>query len=191
MVRGCWAGWPMTARSSRLPLPSTRDRGPVTDTTQTQEQASGCAPYATFVVLMLVTIGGIKQLPWPMWLKVVLAIAANLLIGAAVYGTTTTTTRSDKPQVPPGRPGPLSMGAGLGPSNGRPEPEPTRPEPEPPPQPTKPPEPEPPKPEAISQRTLGTMERLGYRVGRGIAVVLLVAVVAVPLAVVWWRIARY
>jgi hypothetical protein len=66
---------------------------------------------------------------------------------------------------------------------GRPEPEPTRPEPEPPTQPTKPPEPEPPKPEAISQETLGTVERFGYRLGRGIAVVLLVAVVAVPGAV--------
>jgi hypothetical protein len=159
----------------------------VTDTTQSQEQAGGCAPYVGFVVLMLLTIGGIKQLPWPMWLKVVLAIAANLLIGAAVYGTA---SKSDTPPVPPGRPGPLSMGAGVAPSNGRPEPEPTKPEPEPPPQPTKPPEPEPPKPEAISEETLGTVERLGYRAGRGIAVVLLVAVVAVPLAVVWWLIAR-
>jgi hypothetical protein len=76
------------------------------------------------------------------------------------------------------------------PSDSRPEPEPTRPEPEPPPQPTKPPEPEPPKPEAISEETLGTVERLGYRVGRGVAVVLLVAVVAVPVAVVWWLVAR-
>ena len=50
------------------------------------------------------------------------------------------------------------------------------------------PEPEPPKPEASSQQTLGTAERLGYRVGRGIAMVLLVAVVAVPVAVVWWLI---
>jgi hypothetical protein len=50
-----------------------------------------------------------------------------------------------RPKVPPGRPGPLSMGARVGPSS-RPEPEPTKPEPEPPPQPTKPPEPEPPKP---------------------------------------------
>lgn len=74
------------------------------------------------------------------------------------------------------------------PSGSRPEPEPPRPEPEPPPQPTKPPEPEPPKPEASSQQTLGTAERLGYRVGRGIAMVLLVAVVAVPVAVVWWLI---
>jgi hypothetical protein len=136
-------------------------------------------------VLMLVTIGGIKQLPWPMWLKVVLAIAANLLVGAAVYGTA---SKSDTPPAPLGHPGPLSMGAGLGPSSSRPEPEPTRPEPEPPPQPTKPPEPEPPKPEVISEETLGTMERLGYRLGRGVAVVLLVAVVAVP--VVWWLITR-
>jgi hypothetical protein len=152
----------------------------VTDATQTQEQVSGCGPYATFVVLMLVTIGGIKQLPWPMWLKVVLAIAANLLVGAAVYGTA---SKSDKPQVPLGRPGPRSVGAGVGPSSSRPEPEPTRPEPEPPPQPTKPPEPEPPKPEASSQETLSTVERSGYRVGLGIAVVL-VAVVAVPVTVV-------
>jgi hypothetical protein len=159
----------------------------VTDAAQTEEQASGCGPYATFVVLMLLTIGGIKQLPWPMWLKVVLAIAANLLIGAAVYGTA---SKSDTPQVPPGRPGPLSVGAGVGPSSSRPEPEPTRPEPEPPPQPTKPPEPEPPKPEAISEETLGMVERLGYRLGRGVAVVLLVAVVAVPVAIVWWLIAR-
>jgi hypothetical protein len=136
---------------------------------------------------MLLTIGGIKQLPWPMWLKVVLAIAANLLVGAAVYGTA---SKADKPQVPPGRPGPLAMGAEVAPSDSRPEPEPTRPEPEPPPQPTKPPEPEPPKPEAISQGTQGTVERLGYRLGRGVAVVLLVAVVAVPVAVAWWLIAR-
>jgi hypothetical protein len=79
------------------------------------------------------------------------------------------------------------MGAVVGPS--RPEPEPTRPEPEPPPQPTKPPEPEPPKPEAISEETLGKAEQLGYRLGRGVAVVLLVAVVAVPVAVAWWFIA--
>jgi hypothetical protein len=59
-----------------------------------------------------------------------------------------------RPKVPPGRPGPLSMGARVGPSS-RPEPEPTKPEPEPPPQPTKPPEPEPPKPEAISAATPG------------------------------------
>jgi hypothetical protein len=64
-----------------------------------------------------------------------------------------------RPKVPPGRPGPLSMGARVGPSS-RPQPEPTKPEPEPPPQPTKPPEPEPPKPEAISAATLGKVERL-------------------------------
>jgi hypothetical protein len=156
----------------------------VTDATETEEQASGCGTYATFVVVMLLTIGGIKQLPWPMWLKVVLAIAANLLVGAVVYGTA---RKSDKAQVPPGRPGPLSVGAGVGPS--RPEPEPTRPEPEPPPQPTKPPEPEPPKPEAISEETLGKVEQMGYRLGRGIAIVLLVAVVTVPVAVVWWLVA--
>jgi hypothetical protein len=95
-------------------------------------------------------------------------------------------------QVPPGGPGSSSVGAAVGPSSSRPEPEPTRPEPEPPPQPTKPPEPEPPKPEepeAISEQTLGMVERLGYRLGRGIAVVLLVAVVAVSVAVVWWLIA--
>jgi hypothetical protein len=92
-----------------------------------------------------------------------------------------------RPKVPPGRPGPLSMGARVGPSS-RPEPEPTKPEPEPPPQPTKPPEPEPPKPEAISAATPGKAERIGYRLGRGIAIVLLVAVVAVPVA--WWLIAR-
>jgi hypothetical protein len=109
------------------------------------------------------------------------------LIGAAVYGTA---SKSGKSQAPPSRPGPLSVGAGVGPSSSRPEPEPTTPEPEPPPQPTKPPEPEPPKPEAIFKETLGKVERLGYRLGRGIAVVLLVAVVAVPVAVVWWRIAR-
>jgi hypothetical protein len=116
-----------------------------------------------------------------MWLKVVLTIAANLLIGAVVCGTA---SKSDTLQVPPGRPGPLPVGAGLGPS--RPEPEPTRPEPEPPPQPTKPPEPEPPKPEAISEQTLDAAERFG----RGIAMVLLVAVVAVPVAVAWWLIVR-
>jgi hypothetical protein len=147
----------------------------MTDAAETEEKASGCGAYATFVVLMLLTIGGIKQLPWPMWLKVVLAIAANLLVGAVVYGTA---SKSDKPQVPPGRPGLLSMGAGVGSSD-------SRPEPEPPPQPTKPPEPEPPKPEAISEETLGKVEQLGYRLGRGIAVVLLMAVVAVPVAVVW------
>jgi hypothetical protein len=113
-----------------------------------------------------------------------MAIAGNLPIGAAVYGTA---SKSDKPQVPPGRPGPLSVGAGVGPSDRRPEPEPTKPEPEPPPQPTKPPEPEPPKPEAISEEALGKVERLGYRLGRAIAIVLLVAVVAVRVA--WWRIA--
>lgn len=159
----------------------------MTDAAQTEERASGCGAYATFVVLMLLTIGGIKQLPWPMWLKVVLAIAANLLVGAVVYGTA---SKSGKPQVPPGRPGPLSVGAGVGPSGSRPEPEPTRPEPEPPPQPTKPPEPEPPKPEAISEETLGRVERFGYRLGRGMAIVLLVAVIAVPVAVVWWLIAQ-
>jgi hypothetical protein len=157
----------------------------VTDAAQTEEKASGYGPYATFVVLMLLTIGGIKQLPWPMWLKVVLAIAANLLVGAAVYGTA---SASDKPRVPLGRPGPLAMGAQVAPSDSRPEPEPTRPEP--PPQPTKPPEPEPPKPKAISEETLGKVERFGYRLGRGIAIVLLVAVVAVPVAVVWWLSAR-
>jgi hypothetical protein len=34
------------------------------------------------------------------------------------------------------------------------------------------------------------VERLGYRLGRGIAIVLLAAVVVVPVAVVWWLIAR-
>jgi hypothetical protein len=114
-----------------------------------------------------------------------MAIAGNLPIGAAVYGTA---SKSDKPQVPPGRLGPLSVGAGVGPSDSRPEPEPTKPEPEPPPQPTKPPEPEPPKPEAVSEEPLGKVERLGYRLGRAITIVLLVAVVAVPVA--WWLIAR-
>jgi hypothetical protein len=75
-----------------------------------------------------------------------------------------------------------------GPSDSRPEPEPTTPEPEPPPQPTKPPKPEPPKPEVISEETLGKAEWLGYRLSRGIAIVLMVAVVAVPAA--WWLIAR-
>jgi hypothetical protein len=91
-------------------------------------------------------------------------------------------------QVPTGRPPPLSMGAGVEPSDSRPEPEPTRPEPEPPPEPIKPPEPVPPKPEAISEETLGKVERFGYRLGRGIAILLMGAVVAVP--VVWWLIAR-
>ena len=78
--------------------------------------------------------------------------------------------------------------AHVGFSDSRPEPEPTRPEPEPPPQPTKPSKPEPPKPKAISEETLGKVERFGYRLGRGIAIVLLVAVVAVPVA--WWLIPR-
>jgi hypothetical protein len=65
-----------------------------------------------------------------------------------------------RPKVPPGRPGPLSMRAGVGPSSSRPEPEPTKPEP--PPEPTKPPELEPLKPEAISEETLGKVERFGY-----------------------------
>jgi hypothetical protein len=95
--------------------------------------------------------------------------------------------RRQPPAGPAGPTGPLSVGAAVGPSS-RPPPEPTKPEPEPPPEPTRPPEPEPPKPEASSERTLGTVERLGYRVGRGIAIVLLVAVVAVPVA--WWLIAR-
>jgi hypothetical protein len=93
-----------------------------------------------------------------------------------------------RPKVPPGRPGPLSVGARVGPSSSRPDPEPTKPEPEPPPEPTKPPEPEPPKPEAISEETLGKVERFGDRLGRGIAIVLLMAVVAVPVA--WWLITR-
>jgi hypothetical protein len=96
-------------------------------------------------------------------------------------------SRGSRQQVPPGRPAPLSMSAEVGPSDSTPEPEPTKPEPEPPPQPTKPPEPEPPKPKATSEETLGKVERLGYRLGRAIAVVLLVAVVVVPVA--WWRIA--
>ncbi|HZA84553.1 MAG TPA: hypothetical protein VFC13_24265 [Actinomycetes bacterium] len=102
--------------------------------------------------------------------------------------TETDTKASGCVWVPPGRPAPLSMGAGVEATDSRPEPEPTKPEPEPPPQPTKPPEPEPPRPEASSEQTLGTVERLGDRVGRGIAVVLVVAVVAVPVA--WWLIAR-
>jgi hypothetical protein len=91
-----------------------------------------------------------------------------------------------QPHVPPGRPGPLSRGAGVEPSS-RPEPEPTKPEPEPPPQPTKPPEPEPPKPEAISEEALGKVEQVGDRLGRGVAIVRL-AVVAVPVAE--WLIVR-
>ena len=91
-----------------------------------------------------------------------------------------------RPKVPPGRPGPLSRGAGVEPSS-RPEPEPTKPEPEPPPQPTSPPEPEPPKPEAISEERLGKMEQVGDRLGRGVAIVRL-AVAAVPVAE--WLIVR-
>jgi hypothetical protein len=66
--------------------------------------------------------------------------------------------------------------AHVGSSDSRPEPEPTRPEPEPP------------KPKAISEETLGKVERFGYRLGRGIAIVLLIVVVAVPVA--WWLVPR-
>jgi hypothetical protein len=64
--------------------------------------------------------------------------------------TETDTKASGCVWVPPGRPAPLSMGAGVEATDSRPEPEPTKPEPEPPPEPTKPPQPEPPKPEATA-----------------------------------------
>jgi hypothetical protein len=96
----------------------------------------------------------------------------------AAWQQTRDQSGGSRPQVPPGQPGPLSMGAEVGPRDSRSQPEPTRPEPEPPPQPTKPPEPELPKPEAIAEETLGKVDRLD----RGIAVVLLVAVAAVPVA---------
>jgi outer membrane biosynthesis protein TonB len=159
----------------------------VTDA-RTEEKASGCVWWPGLLLWIGVAATG-SLLGWSAKTRVLMLVPllpVALLVAAARQQARDRSAGSR--QVPPGRPAPLSMGAGVEPIDSRPEPEPTKPEPEPPPEPTKPPEPAPPKPEAISEETLGKVERFGYRLGRGIAVVLMVAVVAVP--VVWWLIAR-
>jgi hypothetical protein len=116
--------------------------------------------------------------------------------------------RQEAPQVPPGQLAPLSMGAGVGPSDSTPQPEPTRSEAESAPEPTKAPEPEPMKPPQPEPQARGDLEERGrmrwlsdpgdrtgadrvvYRIGSWIGIVLMVAAVAAAVAVVWWLIAR-
>jgi len=161
----------------------------VTDTTQTEPKATGCVWWPGLLLWIGVAVAG-SLLGWSARTRVL--VLAPLLVVALLVAAARQQARNrsggSRPQVPPGRPAPLSMGAGVEPSDSRPEPEPTKPEPEPTPESTKPPQPEPPKPEAISEETLGKVERFGYRLGRGIAIVLMVAVVAVPVA--WWLIVR-
>lgn len=158
----------------------------MTDTTQTETKATGCVWWPGLLLWIGVAVAG-SLLGWSAKTRVL--VLAPLLVVALLVAAARQQARNhsggSRPQVPPARPAPLSMGAGVEPTDIRPEP--TKPEPEPPPEPTKPPEPEPPKPEAISE-TLDKVERFGYRLGRGIAIVLLVAVVAVPVA--WWLITR-
>jgi hypothetical protein len=159
----------------------------VTDTPESK--ASGCVWWPGLLIWVGVAVAG-SLLGWSA--KTRLLVLVPLLVVALLVAAARQQARDQsagsRPQVPPGRPVPLWVGAGVAPSDSRPEPEPTKPEPEPPPEPTKPPEPEPPKPEAISEETLGKVERFGYRLGRGIAIVLMIAIVAVPVA--WWLIVR-
>jgi hypothetical protein len=159
----------------------------VTDA-RTEEKASGCVWWSGLLIWLGVAAAG-SLLGWSAKTRVLVLVPLvleALLVAAARQQARDRSAGSW--QVPPGRPALLLIGAGGAPSDSRPEPEPTRPEPEPPPEPTKPPEPAPPKPEATSEETLGKLEQFGYRLGGGIAILLMVAVVAVP--VVWWLIAR-
>jgi hypothetical protein len=200
-----------------------------------------------YFVLLSLTAKGVQWLPWPTWLQVVVFLVAWLVISGLVYGTRRSSeapqvppgrpgplsiggepeeerrkvlgrlradlgallaTRQEAPQVPPGQPAPLSMGAGVGPSDSTPQPEPTKSEAEPTPEPTKAPEPEPTKPPQPEPQARGDLEERGrmrwlsdpgdrtgadrvvYRIGSWIAIVLMVAAVAAAVAVVWWLIAR-
>jgi hypothetical protein len=89
-----------------------------------------------------------------------------------------------RPPVLPGRPGRCPWAQQSGPAG--PSPSPPSPSLSPHPSPPSPPSPSPPSPRPARSRR--KVERLGDRLGRGIAVVLLMAVVAVPVA--WWLIAR-
>jgi hypothetical protein len=133
----------------------------VTDPTQANTKASRCVWWPGLLIWLAAAIAA-SLLGWSTKTRALVTLGALVLAVLVVAARQQVRDESggSRPQVPPGRPGPLSMGAGVGPSS-RPEPEPTRPEPEPPPQPTKPPEPEPPKPEAISEETLGKAEWYG------------------------------
>jgi hypothetical protein len=161
----------------------------VSDTPLTATKASGCVWWPGLLIWIGGAVAG-SLLGWSAKTKLLVLVPLLLvaLLVAAARQQARDRSAGSRPQVSPGRPGPLSVGAGVGLSGSTPEPEPAKPEPEPPPEPTKPPEPAPPKPEAISDETLGKVERFGYRLGRGIAILLMVAVVAVP--VVWWLIVR-
>jgi hypothetical protein len=155
-----------------------------------ESRASGCVWWPG-LLLWIGVAGAGGLLGWSAKTRLLVLVPlllVALLVAAARQQARDRSAGSKPEEVPPGRPVPLSIGAGVTPSDSRPEPQPTRPEPEPPPEPTKPPEPEPPKPEAMSEETLGKVERFGHQLGRGIAVVLMVAVVVVP--VVWWLIVR-
>lgn len=43
--------------------------------------------WLAFVVVMALSISGIRQLPWPGWAQVALAVAVNLLAGALLFGS--------------------------------------------------------------------------------------------------------
>jgi hypothetical protein len=169
IVRACWAGSPMTARISTSPLPSAPGRR-VSD----RHDPGRHEGERLRVVAWAADLARRRHRRQPAGLVHEDDGAGDF--GGARPGVLVVAARQQardqsggsQPQVPLGRPGPLSMGAGVGPSDSRPEPEPTKPEPEPPPKPTRPPEPEPPKPEAISEETLGKVERFGDRLGRGI-----------------------
>ena len=144
----------------------------MTDTIHAYTKASGCVWWPGLLIWLAAAAASL--LGWSTKTRALVTLGALVLAVLVVATRQQARDQSggSRPQVPPGRPGPLSMGAGVRPtSSSRPEPEPT-----------KPPEPEPPKPEAISEETLGKVERFGYRLGRGIAIVLLVAVVAAPVA---------
>jgi hypothetical protein len=141
---------------------------------------------------------------WPgllIWLAA--AIAASLLgwstriralvtLGALVLAVLVVAARQvaryqsggSRPQVPPGRPGRCPWAQQSGPAGASPSP--PSPSPSPHPSPPSPPSPNPPSPRPARSRR--KVEQLGDRLGRGIAIVLLMAVVAVPVA--WWLIAR-
>jgi hypothetical protein len=163
----------------------------VSDTPQTETKATGCVWWPGLLIWVGVAAAG-SLLGWSA--KTRLLVLVPLLLVAVVVAAARQQARDQsggsRPQVPPGRPGPLSMGAGVEPSDSRPEPEPTRPEPEPPPEPTKPPEPEPPKPEATSEESVDKLgekaERLGYRLGTAIGLLLCVAIVAGLVGGAWW-----